>query len=273
MKTLALFTIFVLIMGTVSPSLVSDAHAQKDLNILLRIATQADKQILNQLDRSYGDSIPSDIQTLYDKGHTSVEALKNSLPDDVEQTKESFLIAMKSFKQITKMITEPVTEAKLSTSSSISDKDLNGKLNRLNKYFQSLKTASEKHNTEIDFSQIEQLFSKAKQQIDSGETREATETIHQLESLIGEIKKKIRENSPHSTSDRIKKFALKHLDKIQKILDRASSVDSDIPELKKANLLIREIKTLISDENISDAKKKFGELNKIVKIIKKSIHQ
>jgi hypothetical protein len=46
-----------------------------------------------------------------------------------------------------------------------------------------------------------------------------------------------------------------------------------MPELEKANSLIQEIKTLISDDNISDAKKKFGELNKIVKTIKKSIHQ
>ena len=45
MKTLALFTIFVLIFGTVSTSLVGDAYAQNDPNILLRIAEQADKQI------------------------------------------------------------------------------------------------------------------------------------------------------------------------------------------------------------------------------------
>ena len=62
MKTLALFTIFVLISGVASTSLVNDAYAQNDPNVLLRIATQADKQILNQLDRSYGDSIPSKIQ-------------------------------------------------------------------------------------------------------------------------------------------------------------------------------------------------------------------
>ena len=272
MKTIALFTIFVLISGVASTSLVNDAYAQNDPSILLRIATQADKQILNQLDRSYDNSIPSKIQTLYEKGHASVESLKNSLPDDIEQAREDFLSAMKSFKQITRMISEPVAEAKLATSD-VSDKDLKSKLNRLDKYFQSLKTASEKHNTGIDFSEIEQLFTQANQQIDSGETREATQTIQQLESSIHEIKKKIRENSSHSSSDRIKKFASKHLIKIQKILDRASSVDSEMPELEKANSLIQEIKTLISDDNISDAKKKFGELNKIVKTIKKSIHQ
>ena len=54
MKTLAIFTIFVLISGVAFTSSANNAYAQNDPSILLRIATQADKQILNQLDRSYG---------------------------------------------------------------------------------------------------------------------------------------------------------------------------------------------------------------------------
>ncbi len=269
MKTLALFTMFVLIFGTASTSLVNEAYAQDNPDILLRIAIQADKQILNQLDRSYGDSIPSDIQILYEEGHTAVESLGNSLPDNIEQAKEDFLTAMKSFKQITRMISEPNTELRLTTSD-ISDNDLKSKLNRLDKYFQNLKTASEKHNTGIEFSEIQQLFTQAHQQIDSGETNMALETIHQLEIFIDEIKKKIREHSSHSTSDRVKEFALKHLIKIQKILEDPL-IDPNMPELEKANSLVAQIETLISEDNVSDVKKKFGELNKLVKIIKNSI--
>ena len=266
MKTLALFTMFVLIFGTASTSLVNEAYAQDNPDILLRIATQADKQILNQLDKFYGDSIPSDIQILYEEGHTAVESLGNSLPANIEQAKEDFLTAMKSFKQITRMISEPNTESRLT----ISDNDLKSKLNRLDKYFQNLKTASEKHNTGIEFSEIQQLFTQAHQQIDSGETNLALETIHQLEIFIDEIKKKIREHSSHSTSDRVKEFALKHLIKIQKMLEDPS-IDPNMPELEKANSLVAQIETLISEDNISDVKKKFGELNKLVKIIKNSI--
>jgi len=156
MKTLALFTIFVLIFGTASTSL-GDAYAQNDPNILLRIATQADEQILNQLERSYGDSIPPDIQTLYLQGQTAVVSLKNSLPDDIEQAREDFLIAMKLFQQISRMVSEPTTEAKI-TRSDISDRDLKSELNRLHKYFQSLKSVSEKQNTGIELSEIEGLF-------------------------------------------------------------------------------------------------------------------
>lgn len=265
MKTLAIFTIFVLIFGTTSTSFIGNAYAQDDPYVLLRIATQADKQILNQLDRIYGDSIPSNIHDLYQRGHVAVESLDNSLPDDVEQAKESFLTAMQSFKQITRMIPEPITE------SDTSDRDLKSELNRLHKYFQSLKTVSEKHATGIDFSEIERLFTQTHQQINFGEIEAATETIEQLGSLIEVIKNNIHEHDSHSESDRTKNFALKQLDRIKTILDEAASIDSDIPELDEVNSLIQEIETMISEDNISDVKKKFVKLIKLVKIIEKSI--
>jgi hypothetical protein len=264
MKTLALFTIFVLIFGTASTSLVSDAYAQNVSNVLLPIATQADTEILNQLENSYGDSVPSDIQTLYEKGHAAVESLKNPLSDDVEQAKEDFLIAMKSFRQITSVISEPASEAKLTISF---DRDLNSELNRLHKYFQSLKTISQKHNTGIDFSEIERLFALAHEQINSDAIDEGTETLHQLESLIDIKNQKIREHSSNSASDRIMVFALKQIEKFQKMLDDPS-LDTSIPEFSIAISLVAEIETLISEDNIPVAKEKFGELNKIMKIIK-----
>ena len=269
MKILALFTIFVLIFGTTSTSLVSDAYAQKDIGILLKIAAQADRQILNQLDRSYGDLVPSDIQILYEKGHAAVESLENSLPNDVEQAREDFLVAMKSFMEITRMISEPVTEAKLATSSDISDRDLKSELNRLHKYFQSLKTIFQKHNMETDFSEIEQLFVLAYEQINSNLIEETTNTFHQLESLIHIKKQEIREYSSSSSSDRMIEFALNQLKKIQKILEDPT-IDTSMPEFEKANSLVIEIETLILEDNISAAKEKFGELNKIMKIIKRS---
>ena len=62
MKKFALFAIIVLIFGTISPSLVNHAYGQNDPSILLRIAIQADKQIVNQLNGVYGDQIPNNIQ-------------------------------------------------------------------------------------------------------------------------------------------------------------------------------------------------------------------
>ncbi len=265
MKKLALFTMFVLVFATTS--LVSDAYAQNDPNVLLHIATQADTQILNQLDSTYGNSVPSDIQVLYEKGHMTVVSLENSLPNDVDQAREDFLVAMKLFMQITNMISEPESEAKSNT---FSDRDLKSELNRLHKYFQSLKTISQNHGTGIDFSEIEQMFVLAREQIDASSIEEATETFHHLESLIDMTNQEIREYSSDSSSDRVTEFALNQLEKIQKILDNPS-IDTSMPEFEEANLLVTEIEILISEDDISTAKEKFGELNQIMKIIKNSV--
>ena len=270
MKTLALFTIFVLIFGTGSISLASNAYAQNDPYILLRIATQADNQIFNQLDKIYGDSIPSDIETLYRTGHIAVESLESSLPDDVENAKKNFLTAMKAFKQITRMISESTSEAQ-TVSSDVYDRDLASELNRLYKYFENIKKISERHDTGIDLSDIEQLFIQTRQQINAEEIEAASQTIEQLESLIEIIKQDIRDHASHSTSDRSKNFALKQLDRIKYTLDEATSVNSDMPEIEEANSLIQEIETLLSGDNISDAKKEFRKLIKLVNIIKESI--
>lgn len=270
MKNLALFTIFVLLFGTASTSMINDAYAQNDLNILLRIALQADSQIKNQLNNSYGDEWPLEIQSLYDDGHTAVESIDASLPDNPEQAKKDFLIAMKSFKQISKMISEPTNESK-TTAYYDSDRHLSSQLDRIEKYVKTLKTISEKHGSEIDFSEVDYLIEQARDQIIE-KTGNPSDTINQLKDLINSIKEDIRDSASDGASDRVKQFAFKQLEKIQEILDRAENMNYEGPELSEANSLIDEIEKLISEDKISDAKKKFGELNKIAKIIKKSIH-
>ena len=267
MKILALFTIFVLIFGTASTSLVGNAFAQNDPYILLRIATQADKQIVNQLENIYGDSIPFEIQTLYQNGHTTVQLLEDSISGDIEETKENFLLAMQAFKQITKIL--PTSE--INNTATADDRDLESELNRLEMYFYNIKTISEKHDTGIDLSDTEELFAQAHDLINSGESDAAAiQTIEQLELLIEAVKQDIREHASHSTFDRNKNFALKQLDKIKVTLDMAKSIDSDIPELEEANLLVQEIEILISEGNIFDVKEKFTKLIKLVKTIEES---
>ncbi len=271
MKTLPvmllLFAASALVLGTAS--LTGTAHAQNDPYILLRIATQADEQIINQLDAIYGDAIPSDIQGLYQDGHTAVQSLGDSLPDDVAAAQENFLVAMKTFKQITRMLSVSATsdDATSDTMSGTNNRDLESELNRLHKYFQNIKTISEKHDTGIDLSDIERLFAGAHDQINSGEFEAAIQTIEQLESLIKTIRQDISEHESHSTPDRSKNFALKQLDKIKAVLDGAAN-HPETPELREANALVAEIETLISEDKISDAKKKFTELVKLVEIIK-----
>lgn len=273
MKTLAIFAIFVLIFGTASTSLVNDAYAQNDLNILVRIAGQAETQIHNQLTTSYGvdkSQWPSDIQSLYEKGQTAVDSISESLPDDPDQAKKDFLIAMKSFRQISKMLSEPSIESKVSTSD-ISDKHLSSQLDRIEKYVKTLKTISEKHGSQIDFEHVDSLIREARDQVDNGEIENPSETIDQLKRLINSIQKEIRDDASHGASDRVKQFVNKQLDNIERKLVKALDAGADETQIDKARELIDEIQTLISENQIENAKIVFHELNKLLKNIERSV--
>lgn len=269
MKTLALFTIFVLIFGTASASLANDAYAQNDPNILLRIAAQADKQISKQLERSYGDSMPSDIRSLFLQGHAAVEALEKSLPDDVEQARNDFLTAMRSFKQISKMISEPAGTAASSKLTSVVDRDLSSELDRLEKHVENLKNISEKQNAKITFEEIDYLIGEAQNQIKDGTA--TPETINELKHLVDSIQKEISKSSSHSASDRIKQFVEKQLEIIDRKLTKASDAGADVTQIDNARDKISKISSFIEDDDIGNAKIVFNELNKLVKNIERSV--
>ena len=132
MKKLAVFAIIVLIFGTVSPSLVNHAYAQNDPSILLRIAIQADKQIVNQLDKKYKNEKPNEINILYDKGHVAVKSLDQSLSNnDIEKAKQDFLLAMNSFMQISRIISQSSEKVVVVTVSDKSNRDLTSEIDRL----------------------------------------------------------------------------------------------------------------------------------------------
>ena len=104
MKKLALFAIIVLIFGTISPSLANQAYGQNDPSILLRIATQADKQIVNQLAKKYQNEIQNNINILSEKGHRAIESLDKYLTkNDIEKAKTDIILALNSFNKISKI--------------------------------------------------------------------------------------------------------------------------------------------------------------------------
>ena len=263
MKILALLTIFVLIFGTTI--FVNDAYAQNVPSILLHIATQADKQIQNQLYQVYGDEVPEKIQSLYAKGHTTVNSLEKSLLDNVKQTKKDFLTSMKLFKQISKMIPESVTETKVILSNT-SYSNLSSQFDRLEKYVLTLKTISKKLDAKIDFEDVDNLLIKTHNQINDG-AENTSETIIQLKSLIKSIQKDIRDSTSHGESDRVKQFVKKQLDVIESKLIEATESGTDQNQIDKAYELIDDIRDLISKNQINDAKMVFHELYKLLKNI------
>ena len=272
MKKLAVFAIIVLIFGTVSPSLVDRAYGQNDPSILLRIAVQADKQIVNQLDRVYGDQIPNNLQILYDKGHRAVYSLDESLPNDIEKAKQDFLLAMNSFMQISRTISQSSEKVVVVTVSDKSNRDLTSEIDRLEKYVKTLEKISKKYNTNVesDFIKIYDLIQELRIQINNG-YGEYDDVINEIKIILDSIKNDIRESAIKHRSDFIKRFFDRLLNQIDKLLTHAQNNDVDQIQIDKASALILEIRELLSKNQINDAKVVYVELKELMEIIGYSI--
>ena len=268
MKKLAVFAIIVLIFGTVSPSLVDGAYAQNDPSILLRIAVQADKQIVNELDVIYGDQIPNNLQILYDKGHRAVYSLDESLPDDVKKAKHDFLLAMNSFMQISRIISQSSEKVVVVTVSEKSNRSLSNELDRLLKYVKSLETISKKYDidTESDFIKIYDLIQELRKQ-----DNEVNVGIKKIKIILDSIKNDIRESALEQRSDFIKRFFDRSLNQVDEQLTKAQDNGVDQTQIDKGHELILEIRELLSKNQINDAKVIFNELKGLMENIGYSI--
>ena len=270
MKKLAFFAIIVLICGSMSPTLVNHAYGQNDPSILLRIAVQADKQIVNQLDKRYENQIPNNINILYDKGHTAVKSLDQSLSNnDIEKAKQDFLLAMNSFMQISRIMSQSSDKVIVVTVSENSTQNLQSQLDRLEKYVKTLESISKKHNkieqNRDEFTKAYSLIENIRNQINSGEN--TFENINDLKNLINSIKNDIRDSIAEKQSNAIKNFFEKFLIQIDQKLIEAKDLDRSQIEIDKANELIVEIRELLSKNQINDAKKVYSELKVVLKDI------
>ena len=269
MKKLAFFAIIVLICGTMSPSLVNHAYGQNDPSILLRIAVQADKQIVNQLDKKYENQIPNNINILYDKGHTAVKSLDQSLSsNDIEKAKQDFLLAMNSFMQISRIMSQSSEKSIEVNVSVIPHQTLESKIDRIEKFVQTLESISKKHNivqNKDEFTKAHSLIKEIRDQITSNQN--PSEKITELNNLMNSIQKEIRNSIAEKQSNAIKNFFEKFLVQIDQKLIEAKDLDRDQIKIDKANELIVEIRELLSKNQINDAKKVYSELKVVLKDI------
>ena len=268
MKKLALFAIIVLIFGTISPSLVNHAYGQNDPSILLRIAVQADEQIVNQLNGIYENKIPNNIEILYEKGHLSVESLNESLSnDDIEKAKQDFLLAMNSFMQISRIISQSSEKVVVVTVSEKSNRNISSEIDRLEKYVKSLENISKKYdvNVESNFIKIHALIQELRVEINN--VNKVHTGIKEIKIILDSIKNDIRESASKHKSDFIKRFLDRLLDKITNQLIMAEDNGVDQTQIDKAYALILEIRELLSKNQINDAKVVFTELEQIMKNI------
>jgi flagellin-specific chaperone FliS len=249
MKILTTFALLILVISMVFGGVTSTVFAQDDPTILLKIAKRTQEQIRNQI----SDDSSDNVKRLFEEGVQKVSALEKALTnDDISSAKEYFLSAMKIFTEISKQSTS--SDTKTESNSMRSDaKDPSNDLQRLQVYVTSLKTIAKKYNTSIDFSNLDELFSKARQEISDHQFALALETLSKIKEKIVELNKELREEASKQESQRAKEYAQQYLEQLDRLIENAKNqgvADEIIEKLEtaKENLSLADDKNEIIDQ-------------------------
>ena len=224
---------------SVMPAVLADSQ----LDSLVNIASQARTQVKLQLDRA--DNVPDDVKALYEQGNSETELLMNSVKQqDVAQSKQHFLSAMKIFKQISmtfsstqtpKAATTPqIMQAKQATPAA--DIDYKTSISRMENYVNTLKGLVAKNNISIDFTKLDELIQNAKAGIVKGDMPSVEKTYDELKTAITDTQNLIKEKTNQKLLDRAKSFANEYIVKIDALINNAKELgisDDDVAKLKQ----------------------------------------
>jgi len=231
MKSVTSFALLILVASMAFGGITNNAYAADD-SAILKIAKRAQEQISNQISDDSSDKI----KRLFEEGTKQVESLEKSLrSDDVNAAKEHFLSAMKIFKEISRHLTTSVSDVSSQDESSpVRDtaKNPSNDLQRLQSYLNNLKTIAKKHDASIDFSELDELVVKARQQIGDHQFAQALDTIHEIKETIVDVNKELREKASKQESQRAKVYAQKYLEQLDRLIENAKKqgVSDDIIE-------------------------------------------
>ncbi len=255
----AFLGIFLLVSTMMLGSLPNDAEARTEYDTILRIATQAHNEIKIQLDRS--DRVPEEVQRLFKEGTLELDELKEAIrAEKPEAVKRHFLSAMDIFKKISHLISDRAMAESAMVDRTTDRPDLKSALERTEKYFINLKNIAKTHGTDVDFSQLNDLFNLAKQQIREGSYDDAQKSINQIHRLIVDINSKLREAAQQKSTDRAKEFAQRYLDRLDNIIAEAEELGYPSNIIDK----LKDAKTRLSES--SDPRQIISEIKSILSI-------
>ena len=234
MRTIATFGLLILV-ASMTLGGMTNVSATDDPEVLLKIAKRAQEQIQSQISTDSSD----EIKRLYQEGTQQVSALEKALGiNDVDSAKEHFLSTMQIFQKISRHLTSSDV-ALQAEPASLSDttKDPSNDIQRLQVYVNSLKSIAETHDATIDFSVLDELFTKARLQINDHQFALAVETLYEIKEITMEINKELREEASIQESQRANDYAQKYLEQLDRLIENAKKqgiADEIIEKLQTA---------------------------------------
>ena len=216
MKTIVTLSLLLLVSG-MSFEIISEAYAQDDPSILLKIVKHTQEQIQNQVSHDSSEKI----KNLLDIGNSHIVSLEKSLQNnDIESAKGHFLSAMNIFKEVSTYLSPSDTSSQTNSISEESKK-ISGNLARLHVHVENLKLITGNHNVPFDYSEIDNLFIQAKQHLINNQIPETIDAIDGIKSIISNVKFKLHEHALKQESHRAKEYAHKYLERVDRLIEQA----------------------------------------------------
>ena len=224
------------------------AHADSQLDILVKITQNTKEHIKSDIDKL--SNISQEVYDFYDKGTRKTTMLIQATEkEDAESARQHFIDAMIAFKQASLAISQ--TESQKSTQTIVLDHSPTIKKYESNIY--KLKIISSKLNADVDFEQIDQLLALAKANNAKGSIEQAKEVLDKIASEGKQIQKLLYEISEQKRILKAKQFVQKHAERINSLILQAKTFGLD----KTANDLKQSQTQLLQANTTSQIKQHF----------------
>ena len=216
-KLLVFFSLFLVAsMGFVTTP--NTAHADSQLDILVKITQNAKEHIKNDIDKM--SDISQEVYDFFDEGTRKTTLLIQAAEkEDVESARQHFMDAMIAFKQASLSIS--AKESQKTPQAIISDH--NQTIKKYENNIKKLKLVSGKLNTDINFEQIDQLLALVKANYAKGNLEQTQEVLSKIASEGKQIQKLLYEISEQNRIIKAKQFVQKHAERINNLILQAKT--------------------------------------------------
>ena len=234
-KILIFFSLF-LVASMCFVTIVNTAHADSQLDILIKISQNTQEHIKKDIDKM--SNVSQKTHDFYDSGarQTSllVQAVENE--DDVS-AKRHFIDAMISFKQASLAISENQPQTTIL--------DHSPKIKKYESNIQKLKLISTKLSADVDFEKIENLLNLAKANNAQGKLDQAKDVLNEVAAEGKQIQKLLYEISEQNKIHKAKQFVQKHSERIKNLILQAKTfgLDKTANELQQSQIQLLQANT------------------------------
>ena len=216
------------------------AHADSQLDILVKITQNTKEHIKSDIDKL--SNISQEVYDFYDKGtRKTILLIQATEKEDAESARQHFIDAMIAFKQASLAISQ--TESQKSTQTIVSDHSTIIKKYESN--IHKLKIISTKLNADVDFEQIDQLLALAKANNTKGSLEQAKEVLDKIAIEGKQIQKFLYEISEQNRILKAKQFVQKHAERINNLILQAKTfgLDKTANDLKQSQIQLLQANT------------------------------